>query len=78
MKKNIRMTHVLIKHRIAKTERHAQKMLISFSILSMTLSGVLFYKLQTNLNKEVSYNLSSEIIKKLPENIKNKILKNVK
>ncbi len=78
MKKVCQLAHTLVKHRVAKTEKHAKSILVTFSILSMAFSGVLFYKIQADANKKVSYNLSKEIIDKLPVEIRNKILNNAK
>ncbi len=78
MKKVCQLAHTLVKHKIAKTDKHAKGILVTFSILSMVFSGILFYKIQMDTNKKVSYNLSKEIIDKLPVEIRNKILNNAK
>lgn len=78
MRKTCKLAHSLVKYKIVRTEKKAKKILVCFSVLSISLSLTFLYKLQNDFNKKITYNLSKEVIDKLPFEIKDKIQTNAK
>lgn len=74
--KQVFLVSFLLKHRFAKSERQANRIVVIFFII-ISVSSILFamwYVHKANIEKQIKYEISSDVLRLLPEEIQIKIL----